>query len=45
MAAEYRLNDLGWLVVRFRYDDEQDGWDQIVRKHPNVFGRGWGKNS
>jgi hypothetical protein len=42
LAAEERLVDLGWLVVRFRYDDEPDGWDQIVRKHPNVFGPGRG---
>ncbi len=38
LAAEERLADLGWLVVRFRYDDELEGWAQIVHKHPNVFG-------
>ena len=45
VAAEERLGDLGWLVVRFRYDDEREGWDQIVRKHPNVFGQGRGNRS
>ena len=45
MAAEYRLSDLGWLVVRFRYDGEHDEWDQIVHKHPNVFGQGRGNHS
>ena len=38
-AAEDRLADLGWLVIRFRYDEE---WDKIVRKYPNVFGPGRG---
>jgi very-short-patch-repair endonuclease len=36
-AAEDRLADLGWLVVRFRYDEE---WDKVVRAFPNVFGPG-----
>jgi ATP-dependent helicase YprA (DUF1998 family) len=45
VAAEERLGDLGWLVVRFRHDDERHGWDQVVRKHPNVFGKGWGNHS
>ncbi|GLY85969.1 DEAD/DEAH box helicase [Actinoallomurus iriomotensis] len=37
VQAEDRLFDLGWLVVRFRYDEE---WDEIVRRYPNVFGSG-----
>ena len=39
LRAEYRLDDLGWLVIRFRYDDE---WDKIVREYPSVFGPGRG---
>ena len=39
LQAEYRLEDDGWLVVRFRYDDD---WERIVRKYPNVFGPGRG---
>jgi RAD3-like DEAD/DEAH box helicase/helicase-like protein/uncharacterized protein DUF1998 len=39
-AAEDRLLDLGWLVVRFRHDDDPEGWEQTVRKHPGVFGTG-----
>lgn len=35
--AEDRLADLGWLVVRFRYDAE---WGEIVAHYPNVFGPG-----
>jgi very-short-patch-repair endonuclease len=35
-AAEERLFDLGWLVVRFRHDT--DAWEETVRKHPGVFG-------
>ena len=37
-AAEERLFDLGWLVVRFRHDI--DAWEETVRKHPGVFGSG-----
>ena len=37
MEAEDRLMELGWLVIRFRYDDE---WDEIVRRYPSVFGTG-----
>ncbi|MGW3362254.1 DEAD/DEAH box helicase [Streptosporangium canum] len=37
MQAEDRLMDLGWLVIRFRYDEE---WDEIVRRYPSVFGTG-----
>ena len=35
--AEDRLLDLGWLVVRFRYDEE---WSKTVHKYPSVFGPG-----
>lgn len=35
-AAEERLFDAGWEVVRFRYDDD---WDEIVRSHEWVFGK------
>jgi superfamily II DNA/RNA helicase len=37
-SAGERLFDLGWLVVRFGYD--QDKWEETVRKHPGVFGTG-----
>ena len=39
MRAEDRLMDLGWLVIRFRHDEE---WDEIVRRYPSVFGTGRG---
>ncbi|WP_344941223.1 DEAD/DEAH box helicase [Sphaerisporangium flaviroseum] len=39
MQAEDRLMDLGWLVIRFRHDEE---WDEIVRRYPSVFGAGRG---
>jgi hypothetical protein len=35
--AEDRLLDLGWLVVRFRHNDD---WSQTVAKYPSVFGVG-----
>lgn len=36
---EERLVDIGWhYPVRFRYDDKKQ-WREIVRKHPDVFGR------
>ncbi len=35
--AEDRLMELGWLVIRFRYDEE---WEQTVRRYPSVFGSG-----
>ncbi|CRZ16949.1 DEAD/DEAH box helicase [Mycolicibacterium neworleansense] len=35
-AAEERLLDAGWEIVRFRYDDD---WDAIVRGHEWVFGK------
>lgn len=34
-AAEERLYDAGWEVVRLRYDDD---WDAITRNHEWVFG-------
>ncbi|WP_283134652.1 DEAD/DEAH box helicase [Rhizohabitans arisaemae] len=37
IQAEDRLMDLGWLVIRFRYDDQ---WDDIVRTYSSVFGTG-----
>jgi ATP-dependent helicase YprA (DUF1998 family)/very-short-patch-repair endonuclease len=37
--AEDRLSDRGWLVIRFRYDEE---WEQIVTAYPSVFGSGRG---
>lgn len=40
VQAEERLLDLGWLVVRFRYDEE---WSENVRKYPSVFGQGRGR--
>lgn len=36
-AAEERLFDAGWDVIRLRYDDE---WLEIVRRRPDVFGAG-----
>jgi hypothetical protein len=35
VAAEDRLIDLGWSVIRVRYDDD---WDAAVARHPSVFG-------
>ncbi|WP_289007990.1 DEAD/DEAH box helicase [uncultured Thermomonospora sp.] len=37
LQAEYRLMDLGWLVIRFGHDAD---WNEIVRQYPNVFGTG-----
>jgi len=34
-AAEERLVDAGWFVVRVRYDQD---WDVVIRRHPSVFG-------
>ncbi len=34
-AAQDRLEDLGWLVVRVRHDD---AWQDTVAKYPSVFG-------
>jgi superfamily II DNA/RNA helicase len=36
-AAEDRLIDSGWMVVRVRHDDD---WDGVVARHPSVFGTG-----
>ncbi len=35
--AEERLIDLGWDVVRVRYDDD---WAAVVERHPSTFGVG-----
>ena len=35
-AAEERLFDAGWEVLRFRYDDD---WSEIARNHEWVFGK------
>jgi len=35
LDAEDRLADAGWMVVRFRYDDD---WDTVVHRYPSVFG-------
>ena len=35
-AAE-RLEDLGWYVIRFRYDDD---WPSIIAANRSVFGEG-----
>lgn len=34
-AAQERLEDLGWLVVRVRHDDD---WAAVARQNPSVFG-------
>ncbi|TXK38190.1 DEAD/DEAH box helicase [Nonomuraea sp. C10] len=39
IQAEDRLMDLGWLVIRFRYDSQ---WGEIVKKYSSVFGTGRG---
>ena len=36
-AAEVRLEDNGWYVIRFRYDDD---WGRIVAENTTVFGEG-----
>ncbi len=38
-AAEDRLMDIGWLVIRFRHDEE---WHVVVGRYPNIFGAGRG---
>jgi hypothetical protein len=38
-AAEERLMDLGWSVLRVRYDDD---WDDVARRRVSVFGEGRG---
>ncbi|GAA4936960.1 DEAD/DEAH box helicase [Streptomonospora halophila] len=37
LQAEYRLEDLGWLVVRFAHDTD---WHRVVAANPSVFGHG-----
>ncbi len=39
-AAEDRLLDAGWHVVRVRHDDD---WSSVVKLHPSVFGQGNGR--
>lgn len=34
-AAQERLEDLGWMVLRVRHDDE---WSSIIARYPSVFG-------
>lgn len=34
-AAEDRLIDLGWTVIRFRHDDD---WAAVAARLPSVFG-------
>jgi len=34
-AAEERLIDLGWSVIRIRYDED---WEAVVARHRSVFG-------
>ena len=34
-AAETRLLDAGWMVIRFRYDDD---WNGVAARYPSVFG-------
>lgn len=36
-AAEERLSDYGWQVIRFRYDDD---WNEVIAHHRDVFGPG-----
>lgn len=35
--AQERLEDLGWLVIRVRHDDD---WSALVDSYPSVFGQG-----
>lgn len=39
-AAEERLVDLGWHVLRWRYDDD---WAALAQSKPSVFGQGNGR--
>jgi hypothetical protein len=34
-AAQERLEDLGWLVIRVRHDDD---WKAVAARYPSVFG-------
>jgi len=40
--ARRKLENDGWLVLRFRYDD-RDGWERTISAKPGVFGPGRGK--
>ena len=40
VAAEERLIDLGWHVLRWRYDDD---WATLAASRPSVFGQGNGR--
>ena len=33
--AQDRLEDLGWLVIRIRHDDD---WQAFIQQYPSVFG-------
>jgi len=33
--AQDRLEDLGWLVIRIRHDDD---WQEFIQQYPSVFG-------
>jgi very-short-patch-repair endonuclease len=37
--AGRKLENLGWLVLRFKHD-ERDTWDQLIYAYPGVFGPG-----
>ena len=39
--ARAKLEDeLGWLVLRFDYNDAEQGWLDTITAHPDVFGTG-----
>jgi ATP-dependent helicase YprA (DUF1998 family)/very-short-patch-repair endonuclease len=39
--AQMRLEDeLGWLVMRFKYTDVKAGWLPAIAAHPDIFGTG-----
>ena len=39
--ARAKLEDeLGWLVLRFHYNDAEQGWLNTIAAHPDVFGTG-----
>jgi very-short-patch-repair endonuclease len=39
--AQMRLEDeLGWLVIRFKYTDVEAGWLPAISAHPDIFGTG-----
>ncbi|MEU5875595.1 DEAD/DEAH box helicase [Glycomyces sp. NPDC047369] len=40
--AEARLIDAGWMVIRFRYDDD---WHDVIARHREVFGPGKAKTA